>query len=377
MMSIKQSAWIVSARFDTGFILAPAILTAIAALGCSSRIITLDEMPGWLWLVLIVGIDAGHVYATLFRTYFDKVVLKGSSTLLTMIPLLTWLTGCLLYSIDSMIFWRALAYLALFHFIRQQYGFMMIYGRNERDLPSYNRLIDKAAIYLATVYPVIYWHCHARVFNWFVEDDFILIDNVMLSVIAQRVYMGVMLLYLVKEIKLLFARKTINIARNLVLFGTGLSWYTGIVEFNNDLIFTATNVIAHGIPYYALIWAYGYKQTLAGGARSPYTLNWLNKLFNWKAIPLYVTLLFGLAYFEEGLWDGLIWREHTGLFRLFDSLPAMNSEQTLAWLAPLLALPQATHYLLDAFIWREHYTGANWRKILFYEGKPGQASEAG
>jgi hypothetical protein len=38
----------------------------------------------------------------------------------------------------------------------------------------------------------------------------------------------------------------------------------------------------------------------------------------------------------------------------------------LAWLVPLLAVPQATHYILDAFIWRMHTEGTAWREVLFY-----------
>jgi len=34
---------------------------------------------------------------------------------------------------------------------------------------------------------------------------------------------------------------------------------------------------------------------------------------------------------------------------------------------PLLALPQITHYLLDAFIWRLHRTDTDWKKILFHQ----------
>ena len=34
----------------------------------------------------------------------------------------------------------------------------------------------------------------------------------------------------------------------------------GIVYFKGDLTFTLLNVVSHGIPYYALVWAYGNNQ---------------------------------------------------------------------------------------------------------------------
>ncbi len=364
-MKPNPQPWIFSARFDTWFILAPALLISLTALIFSDPASQLNLLPDGLWLVLIVGIDAGHVYSTLFRTYLVRDELRHRQTLLTLTPILAWLAGCLLYSIDSMVFWRALAYLALFHFIRQQYGFMMIYGRNERDLPRYYKLLDKAAIYLATLYPVIYWHCHQRTFDWFIEDDFLKLNAPWLSFVTGGFYLTVLLAYLVKEIALSCKTRKINRPRNLMLLGTALSWYVGIVAFNNDLIFTACNVIAHGVPYYALVWAYGYKQTRI--SNSSYVFAWLDKLFNWKTVPLYLFFLFGLAFLEEGIWDGLIWREHWQVFRLFNLLPAVGSSQALAWLVPLLALPQATHYLLDAFIWRLHRKDTEWKKILFYQ----------
>ena len=67
-----------------------------------------------------------------------------------------------------MVFWRCLAYLAAFHFVRQQYGFMMLYGRRERQ----RRWIDQAAIYAATLYPLAWWHLHPRHFDWFIAGDF-------------------------------------------------------------------------------------------------------------------------------------------------------------------------------------------------------------
>jgi hypothetical protein len=55
---------------------------------------------------------------------------------------------------------------------------------------------------------------------------------------------------------------------------------------------------------------------------------------------------------EEGLWDGLVWREHGTVFGWFAHLPTVGSSALLRWVVPLLALPQATHYVLDGFIWR-------------------------
>ncbi len=366
-MIAKTQPWIFSPRFDVAFILSPAILiTAIVVLFHDS-FSSLAEVPPWVWLVLIVGVDVSHVYSTLFRTYFDREELKARQALYILTPLLAWVAGCLLYSLGSIVFWRVLAYLAVFHFVRQQYGFMMIYARKERG-PSYYKLIDKAAIYMATIYPLIYWHCHARDFQWFIKGDFISLNLPGLSNAMGLVYAGILIAYIFKEIILWKNSGTLNIPKNLLLFGTAFSWFVGIVAFNNDLAFTATNVIAHGIPYMALIWAYGYNQTLLQNERNTSFISpWIRKFFNWKTVPFYVVALFLVAFLEEGIWDGFVWREHGAVFGFSSILPAIQSQQTLVWLIPLLALPQATHYILDAFIWRLKLSGTNWREILFHQ----------
>ena len=56
-----------------------------------------------------------------------------------------------------------------------------------------------------------------------------------------------------------------------------------------------------------------------------------------------------LAFVEEGVWDVAVWHDHPGLFGASALAPGALG---LALLVPLLALPQAVHYLLDAFVWK-------------------------
>jgi hypothetical protein len=362
--------WIHSARFDGWLILSPAIIITALVVFCRQLMGPLNDVPPWLWLLLIVGVDVSHVYSTLFRTYLDREELKKRQGLYVLTPLLAWMAGCFLYSINSLLFWRVLAYLAVFHFIRQQYGFMMIYARNERRLPIFFRWLDKAVIYLATLYPLIYWHCHGRTFEWFIEEDFFLLNAPWLHDAVASLYAATLAAYVVKEIIQWKHTGGWNLPKNILLFGTACSWFVGIVMFNNDLAFTATNVIAHGIPYLALIWLYGHNQTLIQGSQSSYLWKWIGLLFRGRAVPWYIAILCILAFLEEGLWDGLIWREHASLFGVFSTLPVMTDTHILVWLVPLLALPQMTHYILDAFIWRMNTENTPWKRYLFHQEGP-------
>ncbi len=362
-----KQPWIYSAAMDGAFILAPALAVTAATLWFKESISTMQTFPLWLWGLLIIGVDVAHVYSALFRTYADRKEFRTRRTLYTLTPLICWAIGTVLYSIDALVFWRTIAYFAVFHFVRQQYGFMMIYGRRENGHHPALRLIDKAAIYMATLYPLVYWHTHMpRRFDWFVEGDFLPLTVPWLASATLIVYIVILLVYVTKEIAVTFRRGTFNLPKNLLLLGTALSWWVGIVALDNDLAFTSANVLAHGIPYVALIWIYGRNQAALEPQKRLFGKLTSARFFTFRMLPLFVGILLLLAYAEEGLWDGLVWQEHTRLFAPFHLLPAVHSDTILTWLVPLLALPQLTHYALDGFIWRLKTPDTPWKHILFY-----------
>jgi hypothetical protein len=139
-----------------------------------------------------------------------------------------------------------------------------------------------------------------------------------------------------------------NLPKNLIVLGTALSWYCGIVRHDGDLAFTATNVVAHGVPYMALVWIYQRKQQPASLRHEAFLKRW----FRPSLLPVYAGVILALAYFEEGIWDALVWRDHGMFYAWLAWTPKVEEKALLAMLVPLLALPQATHYVLDGFIWK-------------------------
>lgn len=349
-MDKQRQPWLNSAISDSIFILSPPFFSLLLIFVFPGQFQKAEGIPVVHWLFLIVFIDVAHVYSTLYRTYFNTRNLKKEYVLLTAIPILCYTTGVLIYSYDGLLFWRLLAYLAVYHFIRQQYGFMRLYSRSER-LPKYFKTIDLISIYTATIYPLIFWHLKgSRNFNWFVEGDFLSFKNDRLLQISTYIYFASITIYLVKEIVLIIKERQFNIPRNLLVFGTFLSWYFGIVYFNGDLAFTTINVISHGIPYMALIWFFEKKKNNVATGKNKI----LQLSFGKYGLFYFLIILIAFAYFEEGLWDGFIWKEHQTVFSIFAGLPQINNQYLLAFIIPLLALPQSTHYVLDGFIWRKN-----------------------
>ncbi|MFC3160503.1 hypothetical protein SAMN05443633_102168 [Chryseobacterium arachidis] len=335
-----RQPWIHNAKTDGWFIVSPPFLILLIIFLFQKQIQGLENHYSfYIWLFLIVFVDVAHVYSTLFKTYFVKTEVQKRKLLYYGMPVLSWMLGLILYQFGSLTFWSALALVAVFHFIRQQYGFMRIYARFEPD--NWSKRMDEIAVYSATVFPMLYWFKTPRAFTWFVENEFNWLKNLpdYINYIT-ILYISILSLWIVKTVFEIFKTKQFNIPKIALISGTYLSWYFGIVYFNNDLVFTFLNVISHGIPYVALIYIREIKQKEIAhtGKKSIFQSTF--------GIFLFIGVILGFAFFEEFLWEVLVWNEH---FSLHLDI-AMNWFQ---FLVPLLVVPQLTHYLLDGFIWKK------------------------
>lgn len=350
MKASASQPWIGKSWIDILFILLPSFVSLLLVFLFPSVFQQQDGLSDAWWVVLILLIDVAHVYSTLYRTYFDKEAYKEQRTKLLLIPFVSFVLMVLMYSQSALFFWRILAYTAVFHFVRQQYGFMRLYSRKEMA-SVVNRKIDAITIYSSTIYPLLYWHLSGnRNFNWFVEGDFIQLSfAASLLNIAAVLYLVILFTYLIKEIVFTYQSGAFNIPRNMVVAGTAASWYFGIVYFNGDMAFTLLNVVSHGVPYMALIWLYGKKkedQFYKKGDKL------MQLIFSRYGLFLFLGIIFLLAFLEEGLWDITLWKEHTQVFSIFHFTNTRLSNGALSVIVPLLALPQVTHYIIDGFIWR-------------------------
>jgi len=353
-MKPNGQPWIGRPFIDIVFILLPPFASLLVIILFPSLFNDESGVPDAGWVVLILLIDVAHVYSTLYRTYFDPQAFRKQRFLLTIIPFIGFVAGVLVYSIDMSLFWRLLAYTAVFHFVRQQYGFMRVYSRKEVNA-RWIRITDKFMVYYATLYPVLYWHLQGpRNFNWFVPGDFFYGKPGLLLDVATWVYFILLAVWVVKEIYVWVRDRFVNIPKLAVIAGTILSWYFGIVYYNGDLAFTLLNVVSHGIPYMALVWIYGEKHYSKDKKGSRF----LQVVFSRYGLLIFLGLIFLFAFIEEGIWDAAVWRDHQNLFGHLSDHSAGN--QALSFIVPLLALPQITHYILDGFIWKIRQDDFKW-----------------
>jgi hypothetical protein len=346
--ALPQSKWLFSAPVDLSVFLGSAVLSlALLVIGWQLGILD-DESPDWTWITAVLLIDVAHVWSTSFRVYFDTEEFKKRIWLYTLVPLFGYLVGVALYSESALTFWRVLALVAVFHFVRQQYGWVNLYRAKLKEKSRITWWIDAAAIYLATVYPLAFWMTSLpRNFEWFVKDDFFalpaLVERILfpLYVLALVVYFG-------KSIYLYFKDGFLNIGKDIVVATTAVCWYVGIVALNSDYAFTVTNVIIHGVPYFALVYFYARaRRETAPRFYQTLSSNWI----------VFLATLWALAYVEEIFWQRGVWHERNWMFGA-----NFDTENWKTYLVPLLAVPQLTHYVLDGFVWRRKYN-SNFRLI--------------
>jgi len=152
-------------------------------------------------------------------------------------------------------------------------------------------------------------------------------------------------LYVVRAIGQLARRESVSWGKHLVVATTVACWYVGIVATNSDYAFTVTNVFVHGVPYLVLVFLYAKAAAREPASRAGAAARMLAG--RGRAIVVFLASLWAIAYVEELIWDRAIWHDRSWLF----GAPVDVGGAAMI-IAPLLTVPQLTHYILDGFLWR-------------------------
>ncbi len=358
--SPRGGPWVWSPAIDLGVFALPAF--AAAALAAALRAGGAgDALPEWGWLLFVLGVDVAHVWSTIFRTYLDPAELRRRPLRYALVPLGCWAAGALLHYRSSALFWRVLAYAAVAHFVRQQLGWAAVYRARAGTTGRADRFFDALALYAATGVPIFLWHVALpRPFAWFVPGDFVdLAPLAPLAPLAKALFVAALTAFVWHHACRVRAGAPLAAGKVALVASTAFAWYGGVVVAGDDLTFTLMNVLPHGVPYVALLWAYAK----AGRRRAPATPAARVVGLGFGA---FAGALLLLAFLEEMAWDRLVWHERPWLFGL---APELDLGGLAHVVVPLLALPQATHYALDALLWRRGEANAAQAEALGFAAR--------
>ena len=373
--SVSKRNWLFSKNTDLYILMLPVWICWLVCFSLPTSVLNKD-LPLWFWAVFILGIDVSHVWSTIFRTYLDKDEFTHHKNLLIYTPFISFICLFLLAFASHLWFWRVLAYLALYHFIKQQYGFLALY--KAKKVKKLHKIFnDKWIIYFSMIYPVLYWHLSGnRAFNWFVQEDFIIIGKAFsdslqnIAPILQNalhffniVYWLVLVAWLLEEI--LISKnglRQIITGKVLWVLTTAGNWYLGIVYFNSDIVFSLTNVVAHGIPYMVLIFFYVEKKKEINNKKES-----KDRIFKGAiSVAFMLSLILLLAFSEEYMWDMFLYREKQPIFETLFAYPfEVTSHPFFQALAlAMLSIPQVSHYIIDGYIWKGGKKNPYVKKVL-------------
>jgi len=334
------AGWLVSRRADLGWLMLPAWTALLVAILLPSG----HTLSPGAWLLIVLGIDVAHVYATIWRTYLVPAELRRRPGRYLGLPIAIWMGLFGVAWLASGWFWTAMAYAAVFHFVRQQWGFAALY-RRAQGLPGrgLDARLEKWSHYSVTFWPIVWWHAHLpQPFTWFTDSDFIPGLPPLVAWLTLPFALGIVVAHVVRRVR----SRRLSPGRDLWLLTTALVWGVGILGVTGDAAFTLPNVVHHGVPYIALIWWTVRRNHVDG---QPVALS--GRLFSKRALPLFVLPLIVLALGEEWAWDRLLWFDHPELFGAWgpdEDLIGVVRALVLA----TLSLPQVTHYILDGLIWK-------------------------
>ena len=338
--------WIFSAPLDL-LVFGGTALLAIVLVWLGPSAPGDAESPEWSWLAAILLVDVAHVWSTAFVVYLDPAEWRRRPGVYAGVPIACFCAGLALYAIGEDVFWRVITYVAVFHFIRQQYGWVMLYrGRNgERD--RFGRWLDGATIYACALYPLIWWHAHLpRNFAWMTDNDFIEGMPMAAASVARVLYIALLAAYVVRAVVQLVRTRQTAWGKHLVVAATAACWYNGIVAHDNDYAFMVSNVFTHGVPYMVLVFVYARAASREPASYRGTTARLLGGRVL-RAAVMFIATVWLVAYVEELLWNRSMEHEHTWLFGNGSDVGGFAIV-----LAPLLAVPQLAHYALDAVLWR-------------------------
>ena len=331
--------WLFSRNIDLAVFGGTALVALILV-----ALMPTHESGAATFVVGVILVDVAHVWSTAFIVYLDPAEWRRRPGVYAGVPLACFAAGVALYAWGEGPFWTTIAYLAVFHFIRQQYGWVMMYRARNGERDRLGRVIDGATVYLATLYPLVWWHASLpRKFRWFDNVEFITGVPTWVATMVGVVYAIALAAYIARAIWQAATRQAVSWGKHLIVATTAACWYAGIVATNSDYAFTVTNVFTHGIPYMVLVYLYARAASREPASRGGATARMLAT----RGVAVFVATLWLVAYVEEMLWDRTLWHEHAGLFG-----GGLDVGAAAIVIAPLLAVPQLTHYVLDGLLWK-------------------------
>ncbi|MCO4792816.1 MAG: hypothetical protein KC493_03830 [Bacteriovoracaceae bacterium] len=324
---ISNNQWILTdPKKDFLYILFPGLIAAVYFLSAEA-----DNYIYEILAFIVMGlIDSGHVYSTLWRTYFHKDE-RSSSKRYIWIPLSVFVIGFIWFYFQFKWLYSFIFYITAYHHLRQYFGVVKWYEKLEGQFTKWSGRF----LYILSLCPAIAAHFRSDlIIEFYTKSDVLMYPNKNLFQLLIIINIIVMLSYLIYEY-FNYKRGEFLLNRTLSVI-LPVTLYTLVFYLGKDgFQILLPLMVAHGVPYYAML-----GQSLIKTRRDRFP----NYKVVWKAIFLTAVVFGGFEfYFERELID----------FDLEYLFVAPTVWESL--LLGVYVIPLMSHYLIDAYIWRSHH----------------------
>jgi hypothetical protein len=247
-------------------------------------------------------------------------------------PLLIFISAVLFFYFGMKSYYiYFVAYLAAFHFIRQEYGWMKISSAFDKTLPNSIATLDKITTYTMTIVPFIWLSRKENAGFWYEHGDVFLIPDIIASIGLYFFWLIVFLFLFFNTIHAL-KTKTLNLSKFLVFINTFFGWYVSFIFIESGWIRVLYLICHHGIPYYFIVFR-------TERITQNYIL--LKSLGRYKYLFLYLACAIFMYFFIQLEDSSLIY------------ISRKNYRFLNAFFYGFFLTPQLVHFMIDAFIWKK------------------------
>lgn len=362
--SIEQlrNSFLQTPTYEWLFIVLPPLVLSLFFVLAPRDIESIGYMNAILLFCFVV-IDGGHVFSTIFITYFDRSRNSYQKLKYVLVFLITYFGIYFFLSLTNQNgLWSLLAYLAIFHFIRQQFGLMKLYYSNSEPKKKIEIWLDDLAIYSTTIYPYIYWHAHLprEAGSVFRRSSFIQFPAIQqVSLICGVLTVLLIVSFVIKEIYFFIIKGRVELQKFAVVIGSAVAWWVSIVYFYDWILpYSVIQTVSHGVPYWALLWIYGRTANQEIETRSWFFIS------KWGLVTM-VVIASSLSFLLIFGWEHLIYASDYRGYHPFSNLPNLVVSPISKYLEAFFASCQVTHYGLDSLIWKRNLGDVAYRSFYF------------
>lgn len=331
-LKLDTKSFVFSAREDiTVFLFLPLLFALGIYFLYLAFGLKIDQINPLSYFFIYILFDDLHVYLSLSMATGFTNEFKRRFWFYILFPVIAFFIYFLLFNQNAMWMYRLYAYISVFHFGRQQIGWMRLTAKQGQRFFEWERHLEDIVIYSSTWGFILYKVTSHQFPQWFVPGD-LGVSHLLSPLLVLACILAVNLIFLFSQFFIFFKTGYCNLARILIWLTTLAVWGIAFYAFDNFNVVSLALIVFLHSPAYMLLAFYYIKMRKIEG-HPTYIKGSYRKIY---ISFIVAALLLACGEYVAG------------------EYPQLFGPQFAAFIVvPLLATMTSFHHTLDTFFWRE------------------------